>query len=410
MKPKIKFSQPKYVLPIIALPFLCLIFYVFSSWGKDKKQTPEEIAAAKQKIDQINPSIQDPSKDVRSADMKDKFEAYSDRFGKDQDYSAVQSLDPKDPNDQNGIKSQYSSKEQRQLDSIAQSIKDRQAANAAGKLKGPGGYMPSATSNSRGAISETDKKLAEAMGELNNRHRAADQRAAPSREDDYSKQMKMFKQQMEYMDSLEKSRDPEFKAAQKKKARQQKDLDSTKAKPLHVGKADGINTSVFNTIKAQKTDLFIKAIIDENIKGYAGSRIRIRLLDDIQVGENLLTKGTYLYGLINGFQSQRVLITITSVMIGDNLLPVNLKVYDNDGLEGLYVPSSQFREFTKDLGSSGAQGIQYTDDGSGSNQIMTGLVTKLFTSTTTAAAELIKKDKAKLKYNTIVYLVSKEEK
>lgn len=409
---KINFKQPKYVLPIIALPFLCLIFYVFSSWGKDKEPTPEELAKQKQSTEEINPSIPDPSKDVKDAQMKDKFEAYTDRFKKESDYSAVRSLDPAaEGND--GIQSLYNDREKRRIDSITNEIKNRQAQQQAGRIGGGGSsYMPSMETGRQrnSAMAETDRKLAQAMNELNQRRtRSGSDRPTASQEDDYTKQMRMFKQQMDYMDSLEKSRDPEYKASLKKKPKSAK-ADTTTIKPLAVTKTNSINPRVFNTIRAQKTELFIKAIIDENIKGYAGSRIRIRLLDDIQVGDNLLTKGTYLYGLIYGFQSQRVLISITSVMVGDNVLPISLKLYDNDGLEGLYVPASQFREFTKELGANGAQGIQYTDDGSGGNQIMTGLFTKLFTTTTTAAAELIKKDKAKLKYNTIVYLVPKEEK
>lgn len=409
---KINFKQPKYVLPIIALPFLCLIFYVFSSWGKDKEPTPEELAKQKQSTEEINPSIPDPSKDVKDAQMKDKFEAYTDRFKKESDYSAVRSLDPAaEGND--GIQSLYNDREKRRIDSITNEIKNRQAQQQAGRMGGGGSsYMPSMETGRQrnSAMAETDRKLAQAMNELNQRRtRSGSDRPTGSQEDDYTKQMRMFKQQMDYMDSLEKSRDPEYKASLKKKPKSAKS-DTTTIKPLAVTKTNSINPRVFNTIRAQKTELFIKAIIDENIKGYAGSRIRIRLLDDIQVGDNLLTKGTYLYGLIYGFQSQRVLISITSVMVGDNVLPISLKLYDNDGLEGLYVPASQFREFTKELGANGAQGIQYTDDGSGGNQIMTGLFTKLFTTTTTAAAELIKKDKAKLKYNTIVYLVPKEEK
>lgn len=405
---KINFKQPKYVLPLIALPFLCLLFYVGTSWGKGKKPTPEEEAKAKQNTEEINPSIPDPSKEVQNAEMKDKFEAYTDRFKKESDYSAVRSLDPTESN-QRGIHSVYNDNEKRRIDSITAEIKSRQLRQRTGGGYSGSGYMPSVQTGGRNsAMSETDRKLAQAMSELNQRRmRSGDNGPSRPQEDDYSKQMRMFKQQMDYMDSLEKSRDPEYRANSKKKLKPAK-IDTATVKPLAVTKTNSINPRVFNTIRAEKSDLFIKAIIDENVQGYAGSRIRIRLLDDIQVGQELLLKGTYLYGLIYGFQAQRVLISITSVMVDNKVLPISLKLYDNDGLEGLYVPASKFREFTKELGANGAQGIQYSSEGG--NEIMTGLFTKLFTSTTTAAAQLIKKDKAKLKYNTIVYLVPKEDK
>ena len=38
-------------------------------------------------------------------------------------------------------------------------------------------------------------------------------------------------------------------------------------------------------------------------------------------------------------------------MIRDELIKVSLSLYDTDGLEGLYVPGSSFRETTKDVAS-----------------------------------------------------------
>ena len=41
---------------------------------------------------------------------------------------------------------------------------------------------------------------------------------------------------------------------------------------------------------------------------------------------------------------------VKSLMVTDELLKVNLSIYDTDGLEGLYVPGSTFRETSKDVG------------------------------------------------------------
>ena len=54
---------------------------------------------------------------------------------------------------------------------------------------------------------------------------------------------------------------------------------------------------------------------------------------------------------MSGFGSQRVKGNVTSIMVDGEIIKVNLALYDTDGLEGLYVPSSQFRETTKDVGS-----------------------------------------------------------
>ena len=87
------------------------------------------------------------------------------------------------------------------------------------------------------------------------------------------------------------------------------------------------------------------------MKAVDGSRVRLRLLDDIEINEVMVPKGTYIYALMSGFGSQRVKGTIKSIMIGDELIKVNLQLYDTDGLEGLYVPNSSFRETSKDVAS-----------------------------------------------------------
>src|SRR5690606_13773926 len=103
-------------------------------------------------------------------------------------------------------------------------------------------------------------------------------------------------------------------------------------------------SSHFNTVSRTEESTLIKAIVDEEIKkGTLGNRVRIRLLDDIQVGKTTLKQGSYLYALISGYESQRVKLSITTVKMEDKILPVELHIYDNDGMEGLYVPASSFR-------------------------------------------------------------------
>ena len=45
--------------------------------------------------------------------------------------------------------------------------------------------------------------------------------------------------------------------------------------------------------------------------------------------------------------AERVKATITSILVGDKFINVKLSVFDNDGMEGFYVPESSFREFVK---------------------------------------------------------------
>ena len=107
---------------------------------------------------------------------------------------------------------------------------------------------------------------------------------------------------------------------------------------------------------------------------------------------------------MSGFGSQRVKGNVKSILINDNIIKVNLSLYDTDGMEGLYVPSSNFRETTKDV-ASGAMNNTSTIIQWG-NQAITNAVQK----TSNAISKAIKKNSAKLKYGTFVYLVNGREK
>ena len=222
--------------------------------------------------------------------------------------------------------------------------------------------------------------------------------------------MEIFKQQMAYMDSLNKSNDPAFKAEKlRKEAMAKADALRSKETTLSVTKAADA-ASDFNTVTPEKKDDFIKVVIDENLTGYASSRIRLKLLDDISVGKNLVRKGTYLYALVTGFSGQRVILSIKSIFLEGKLLPVKLEIYDLDGLEGLYVPESAFRDFTKDLGTNTVQGVTIENSGTGSaaSQLAMSTVDKLFESTSTAIAGIIRKNKANIKYNSYLYLIDSD--
>src|SRR5690606_21206904 len=113
----------------------------------------------------------------------------------------------------------------------------------------------------------------------------------------------------------------------------------------------------------------------------------------------------YIYAQISGFTGQRVNLSVTSIMDGQHILPVRLEVYDHDGLQGLYVPASAFREFTKELGGNASQGVTLQQAAENNSQLVMSMVQKMFQSTTTAVNKMIRQNKAKIKYNTLVYLI-----
>ena len=142
--------------------------------------------------------------------------------------------------------------------------------------------------------------------------------------------------------------------------------------------------------------------------------MRLRLLDDVEINECVVKRGSYLYATMSGFSSGRVKGNITSILIEDELVKVSLSLYDTDGMEGLYVPNSQFRETSKDVASGAMSGNMNMSMGSttGNSLAQCGMqaVNNAYQKTSNAISKAIKKNKVKLKYGTFVYLVNGQEK
>ena len=179
-----------------------------------------------------------------------------------------------------------------------------------------------------------------------------------------------------------------------------------------VTKAEDSNSESFNTITDEEKldDPLIKAMIDKTTKAHEGTRLRFKLLDDVIVKGVKLKKGTYLYGTVTGFGQQRVMADITSILVKDKFLKIHLSVYDLDGMQGFYVPESAFRDMMKNAGSAAMQSNISFDSGGGSGISAEALALQalqnVYQSTSSAVSQAIKKNRAKIKYNTIVYLIN----
>ncbi len=189
-------------------------------------------------------------------------------------------------------------------------------------------------------------------------------------------------------------------------------MPSSSAADNEVVKKVKVSSDYFNTLAVNEREPnMIKAIIDENIKAVDGSRVRLRLLDDVEIGDAVVPKGSYLYATMSGFGGQRVKGNVKSVMVGDEIIKINLALYDADGLEGLYVPESSFRETTQDV-ASGALNNNISMSTSADNSLSQwGLQAAQndYQKTSNDISKAIKKNRAKLKYSTFVYLINNKD-
>ena len=232
--------------------------------------------------------------------------------------------------------------------------------------------------------------------------------------DDYARELEEIQQR-----SLERQRvierafgaDEEEKErkAEEERKRLAEERKKNEVKPEVVRKADDASAAMFNTINDQQA---ADAPIDKTTKAHEGTRLRFKLLDDVIIKDVRLKKGTYLYGIVTGFGQQRVMASITSILVGDKFIKVSLSVFDNDGMEGFYVPESAFRDMMKDAGAQAMQSNITLDGGYGGGLSGEALALQalqnMYQSASGAISSNIRKNKARIKYNTIVYLINKD--
>ena len=387
---KINFKDKKYVLPLLALPFLLLFIYVGAQFTKEdtKKDQPKELSTS--------------FGETRDSIMT-KNDAYDAFFKNGDNRSMLEGLD-KEHDSLMSYQDQISIDQKRRIDSL-KAVSSRQNQIPV-KGKPSSYYNPKNEDKDYNRSADIIRMLNDkSYGKQENEQLSENTKSG--NQNTQQDPVKYLKQQMLVMDSLEKARDPEYQAKllaeQKLKANKEK-MDEFLNSTFNVGKS-GIN-SEFNAFYRENENSFIKAVIDENNKGFLGSRIRFRLLEDIFVGNKKIDKGSILYGQISGFSMQRVDLKIVSVFTKGEILPVNLSIYDIDGMKGLYVPESVFRDMIREMGSNSVQGTQMDMGGQG---FFTSIGSKLFTSTSKSIANLIKTNKAKLKYNSYVFLIDEKQ-
>ncbi|MDN5287455.1 MAG: conjugative transposon TraM protein [Mucilaginibacter sp.] len=102
----------------------------------------------------------------------------------------------------------------------------------------------------------------------------------------------------------------------------------------------------------------IPAVIDGKQKITEGTVVRMKLLDTITINGQFIPKGQLLFGS-GQLNNQRLTMTIKLIRMGNNILPVDLTVFDMiDGLEGICVPEAITGDAVRDGAANGVQGLE----------------------------------------------------
>lgn len=395
---KINFKQPKYMIPLLVFLPLLFIGYQAISMTSFEADTGDQ-AVQTESVNTDLPEVTQ-SKDIET---KSKYQAMLDGFGKVTDYTAVTDAE-KEEERKLEVDNIYKEEERRRIDSLM-AIQNEQAEALRRQFE----QQQKEWENERQASRDGRNVMT--------REQALEEQRIRDKQEQDEKYEQMVKQMqlIQKMSNGEKILTEEDKIAQLQKEaallERAKVLDSIQRAqaPVAVNKAGEAGEAYFNTVTEESgTPSLIKARVDRVEKVRDGSRIRLRLSEDIEIEGDLMKKGSYLYANVTGFSAQRVKANVTSVLIGDHIKKIDLAVYDLDGMEGFYVPSSNFREVSKDIGAN-AMNMNMNFNNSSGEMTMESLamqsLQQALQGTTQAVSKSIRANRARIKFNTNVYLV-----
>lgn len=378
---KINFKQPKYMIPAIAFfPVVFVGYQVISIFDFEVEEENKPI-----QTDGIN--IEMPKVNI-DAELKSKYQNMMDDMGKVKDHVAIQNLDEEVMSSTSDVTSSiYTEKELLMLDSL-EKVKQQNLE----------------------AIKQMNEELSK-RGGADTEDESSQKNVAKSETEALAEQLEMLQKVAsgEYK-SPEQIKKEEEEKKQREALLKKREEEALKNAPKEVVKASSDNESYFNTVGKEEDDThLIKAMVDETLKLYDGSRLRLRLLDDIILDGNVIKSGSYLYATVTGFGAQRIMCKVNSIFVNDMHINVSLNVFDVDAIEGIYVPQSKFRDFAKEAAASAmGQSVSFNQTTGEQNLESLAFQTlqSVYQSATSAVANNIKKNKAKVKYSTTVYLIN----
>lgn len=396
---KLNIKQPKYILPLVMLPFIILLGYVFGSFGKDNKQ--DDMVSK----NELNTELQD----AREQKTGSKIDALRTAFNRQGDFTGIQNVEKEEGGISDGAESLYETKEMAYIDSINQvtAIKEEEIKKMTERY----------TSKDYVKDSITKEESQMFFGARQQPNYSSQQDSTPQQKQEalIQKQIERVNRQKAKIDSMRMAAtysEQQAEAKQKQKEKQETEQSITNngstgtdnAGTSLVHKAN--TSSSFNTLSNKEEQYGIVAMLDETVKVRGESRVKIRLLEDVVIDDMTMKSGDYIYGIVTGITGQRVNISIKSVMVKGKICKVNLVVYDNDGMEGFFIPDNYFRTMTKEIASTAVNQTNFTFENA--TETWQSLIYKTLNNVirqlTSAIGRTIRQPKATLKYNTQIYL------
>ncbi|SEA15090.1 Bacteroides conjugative transposon TraM protein [Arachidicoccus rhizosphaerae] len=101
----------------------------------------------------------------------------------------------------------------------------------------------------------------------------------------------------------------------------------------------------------------VQAVIAGSQTLVSGAAVKMRLTADVFINGIRIPKDNFVYGTgtVNG---ERLKVTISHIRFKDQIFPVDMKVYDLDGMEGIRIPGAIGRDASKEGADRALQSVQ----------------------------------------------------
>lgn len=103
----------------------------------------------------------------------------------------------------------------------------------------------------------------------------------------------------------------------------------------------------------------IQAVIHETQTLVDGATVKLRLVNDVFINGIHIPKDNFLFGIAS-LKGERLNVKINSMRYNNSLFPVELSVYDMDGLDGIYIPGAITRDVAKQSADRSMQTLGLT--------------------------------------------------
>ncbi len=137
-------------------------------------------------------------------------------------------------------------------------------------------------------------------------------------------------------------------------------LENNKQKRASIKSKNAFYSLSNDTATLEQADNTFSATVYETQTVTDGSLLKLLIKNDIYVNGILIPQGNFVYALVS-FATQRLNLAVSSIRYQNKILPVELVVYDGDGLPGIHISNIQKSDIAK---QSGSEAISNLDMGS----------------------------------------------